>query len=204
MKTYDAVTGKQRVTTLTPRRPLSVVEDFTVPLLQAGVSGFLLALLAAGVLWGFFGLEFLPVFLVSLSVGVIAAWFWRLDVASATLWQVEEFFGKDLNRDSVVGRPQTVRLEIATPAGQRIIDMDGLASSDLRRFAVMALTGRLNERHVKAQFGWPQETWNELRDNLIARGVLRWKGRPGSTAGVVLTEDGMAMMRQVLDQPIPS
>ena len=201
MKSYDKahpIMTRGPTSHSIPHRPLNVHGDVVVPLLQSLVSGLMLAICGVGVLWGFFGLAPVPVFLVSLAMGVIFAWFWRLDVATQTLWSIEEFAQLDLDGDGVKGNPRTVRLEDPTPTGQRVIDLNGIASDDLRQFAITALTG-LNERVVCDRFDMSQETWNELRDSLVSRGILRWKGQPNSTAGVMLTEDGVGLMRRILD-----
>jgi len=201
MKRYNdthAIT-RQPTTISTPHRPLSVEGDVAVPLLQSLVCGVLLAVLATGITWGFFGLPAAPVFLVSLSVGVMASWFWRLGVISETLWSIEEFAGVDIDGDGITGQPHVIRIEQETRTGQQIYELGGIASQDIREFAIVALTGRLNERVVCKKFALSQGDWNGLRDNLITRGVLRWKGAPNSTAGVILTDNGAALMTSVLD-----
>ena len=199
MKTYKSEASRQLMSTATPHRPLSVESDVIVPLLQALVSGLVLTVISTGVLWGFIGLDFAMVFWVSLICGVAVAWLWRLGVADEALWVIEEFLDVDINQDSIKGKPSVVRLEQVTPTGLKVYELAGIPSESLQDFAVVALTGRLNERLVEHKFGLKQAGWNELRDNLIGRGVLRWKGAPNSTGGVMLTDDGVALMSNVVN-----
>jgi len=198
MKHYN--TTQQLVSKATPHRSLNVESDVVVPLLQSLITGGALAMIVVFVAWGIFGLAAGPSFAFGLALGVVAGWFWRMSVITETLWSIEEFAGVDLDGDDVIGRPrETIRLELPTPSGQRIFDLDGLGSDDLDRFARLALSGRLNERTIDALFGIGQADWNEMRDSLVDRDVLRWKGRPGTTAGVALTDEGIDLMTRIRD-----
>lgn len=180
--------------------------DVFVPFLQAVITGFLVAVCLTGLGWGVFGLNWVRVFWSSLGGGVILAWFWRLGVVTDTLWAVEESMGVDINRDGVVGRPRgSVRVEIVRGLQTSYVDIEGLETvEELRRFAILGLTGRLNERAVKGAFGWPREDWQAVRDELVQRGLVTWNGREGSTQGVGLTEEGEQVMRAILDTPSPT
>jgi len=123
-----------------------------------------------------------------------------------TLWDIEERTGLDLDRDGSVGQPRTsVRVEIASGNSQQYIDIEGLKTiEDLRQFAILGVTDRLNEREVKKKFGWPREDWQDIRDDLVRRSLLTWNGDDGSTQGVSLTELGERVMRGILDNPSPT
>jgi len=189
-----------------PRRWPSVGSDVSVPLFQAVITGFLLSLLLTGVIWGVFELDLVRTFGITFGVSVIVAWFWRLDVVTQTLWDIEERTGLDLDRDGSVGQPRTsVRVEIASGNSQQYIDIEGLKTiEDLRQFAILGVTDRLNEREVKKKFGWPREDWQDIRDDLVRRSLLTWNGDDGSTQGVSLTELGERVMRGILDNPSPT
>ena len=199
MKTYnETIATRQAVSASIPQRPLSVEGDVAVPLAQALVSGLLLALLVTGVAWGFFGLSFAPVFMVSLAVGVIATWFWRLDVVTSTLWAIEELIGDDITGDKIVGKPPAVHLEITRGNKTEFAEIDGIGDHQrLRKFAILALTNRLNERMTHTEFGWTRDHWQGVRDDMISRQWATWKG---GTDSIRLTEQGKENMREILKE----
>ena len=189
-----------------PRRWPSVGSDVLVPFLQAIITGFLVAVALTGLGWGVFGLNWVRVFWSSLGAGVVLAWFWRLGVVTQTLWAVEESTGVDINRDGVVGRPRgAMRVEIVEGAKTSYVEVGGLeTAAELRQFAILGVTGRLNERAVKRAFDWPRVFWVSVRDELIRRGLVTWNGGEGSTQGVALTDEGEEVMRAILESPSPT
>jgi len=209
MKRYDeahTIAARHPVSIATPRRSLSVAEDVVVPLAQALVSGLMLAVLVTGILWGFLGLDFAKTFMASLGLGLAVSWLWRLDVVTQTLWIAEEFAHVDLDGDGSVGKPRhAMRVEIAKGLQTSYVDIAGLDTlEELRRFAILGVTGRLNERAVGRAFDWPRADWQAIRDELIRRGLVTWNGREGSTQGVGLTDEGEEVMRAIIDSPSPT
>lgn len=200
-KNFEVAAVGESAREYAPRRWPGVTPDVVTPLLQAVVTGLLLAMIATGVLWGVFELAFAQTFGVSFCVSVTLAWFWRLGVVTETLWDVEERTGLDLDRDGVVGRPgpQTVRLEIVRGNHTQYVDIDGLEDSRrLRTLAILALTNRLSERAVNREFGWSRDRWVGVRDGLVERKWAKWDGDPGSTQGIIFTDEGREIMQEVL------
>lgn len=205
-KNFEVATVRENAREYGPKRWPSVVVDVTVPFLQAVITGVFLAMLITGVLWGFLGLDFAKTFGLSVAVSVITAWFWRLGVITETLWDVEEKIGVDLDRDGSVGKPRlSVRVEIKNDRKTSNVDIEGLETvEELRQFAILGVTNRLNERVVKNQFDWSRDEWQDVRDELIRRELVVWNGRENSTQGVSLTEDGEKVMRAILDDLSPT
>jgi len=191
-----------RISGYMPQRWPSVKSDVTTPLLQAVVTAVLLATLITFVLWALFGLNVVKTFGVTICLSLTIAWFWRLGVVTQTLWQVEEKLGVDITGDHVVGKPEpsVVRLEIVQGNRVQYVDIEGLDDLPmLRRFAILGLTNRFNERAVKNELGWTRERWQVVRDRLVERGLVEWNGQQeGSTQGVTLTDEGRETMEQVL------
>jgi hypothetical protein len=189
-----------------PRRWPSPRSDVATPLGQAVITALVVTIAPAWMLSREFDWQILPTFGLLFSVVLALAWLWRLGVITDTLWDVEKVTGLDLNRDGAVGRPRpSVHVEIASGNSQQYVDIEGLETIQaLRRFAILGVTNRLNERAVKSQFGWSREQWQETRDELVRRGVLSWNGQEGSTQGVSLTETGEKVMRAILDDLSPA
>lgn len=200
-KDFDAQAPSLTQREYAPQRWPSVKSDVSVPLLQATITGLMLSVSLTGLLWGVLGLDFTKTFGVTFSLSVVVAWFWRLEVITETLWNVEEATGLDLDRDGTVGKPQpSVRLEIAQGNRTEFVDIEGLEDTrHLRQFAILGLTNRLNERATKRAFGWPREHWQGVRDRMVDRGLAEWNGQVGSKQGVSLTTQGKETMQQVLE-----
>lgn len=184
-----------------PQRWPSVAADVTVPFLQSVITAFMISLVATGIIWGAFGLNFLKTWGITFGIGLVIAWFWRLGVITSTLWHIEEALGRDITGDHVVGKPQpAVRIEVARENRTEYVDIEQLDDvAALRKFAILGLTNRFNERAVKQAFGWSREHWTEVRDDLVERRWLKWNGPEGSTQGVVLTSSGEAALREILN-----
>jgi len=185
------------------RRWPSPRSDVQVPLLQALVTALVISVAVTGVVWGVFGLDFWKTLGVAFCAALVVSWFWRLGIVTETLWEVEERLGVDVTGDGKVGRPTqpSVRVEIASGNREQYVDIEGLSDlTQIRQLAILGLTNRFNERAVARAFGWPREQWQEIRDQLIERGLVEWNGEEGSTRGVSLTPDGEAVMRAVLEE----
>jgi len=181
-----------------PQRWPSVASDVTVPFLQALITGLFIAVLITGIFWGFIGLDFTKTFALSVAVSVITAWFWRMDVVTQTLWNIEDIIGKDITGDKIVGKPPAVHLEITRGNKTEFAEIDGIGDHQrLRKFAILALTNRLNERMTHTEFGWTRDHWQGVRDDMISRQWATWKG---GTDSIRLTEQGKENMREILKE----
>lgn len=174
------------------------------PLAQAIVSGLLSGAALGAVLWVF---------------GVESAWRWSLAVIpvvwlavwlfSLKHWRsaLERLLDRDLNDDGFIGeppvdqqpKPEPVKITLSQDNNNRIdyISLpvrteqlralaDGLASGR-RPFSVAAWTG--------AGAPFSRSEFEALRDELISRGLARWKNPYSQAQGVELLASGRAVLK---------
>ena len=202
MKNFEVPTTRPTARQYEPQRWPTPKADVATPLLQAVVTAVLISVTITAIVWQITGVNPTPVLATTFCLTLTLTWFWRLGVVTETLWHVEEAIGHDLTGDHVVGKPTpaprpSVRIEVARDNHAEYVDLELEDLPELRKFALLGITGRFNERAVKQQFNWSRERWQEVRDDLIARGWVEWNGNDGRQ-GVNLTALGEKALREVL------
>ena len=179
-----------------PARQLSAEADFLVPALQATFSG-LFAGTAIGVCAHYAtGAPFADAWAVSVAVGVAASWFWRLDVTTRTLYNVERITHIDINRDGVTGDPGHI-MALNPYQGQVAQRRDERAGrANVFRWFVTSCAQDTASRNWEPQIG--REQYIEWRDLLIASGWAKWRGRTGH-GGWDLTADPADIIEALQD-----
>lgn len=187
-----------------------ITAPVTIPLLQAAITG-LLAGIAAGVLAAVLPVDFSP-----WAAGVVV---WAVTTFVSWLsyrghWQalLEKALGVDLNGDGQIGEPaepeptpQPLRVELYQDGGRQgdFIDLPyrdrlpALASGLLagRQFSQTAWTGG-GQLFSRAEF-------EELRGELLRRGLARWKNENAPAQGLEVTPAGRAILKRIASTPTP-
>lgn len=126
-------------------------------------------------------------------------------------WLVERISGADLNGDGVIGQPlpllpepQTVRVEISEDQGRHVEFIDLPArpeqlkslATGLQQGRTFALTAWSN------QFTRPE--FEMLRDEMVRRGLARWKNDKHHQLGADLTPAGRAVFKRLTSAALPA
>jgi hypothetical protein len=172
----------------------------TIPFLQAAISA-ILAGIAAGVITALLGWQWWKIAGVVMAMTALYSW---LSFRSRWQWMVERLLGLDLNNDGYIGLPepepmQPVRVELYQDEGRQgdFIDLP-VRPDQLRMLADGLQTGRQFAQSVWTGQGAPftRPEFEQLRGELIRRGLAEWK-KPGYPAqGVELTKSGRAVLRR--------
>jgi len=184
-------------------------ERIGIPALRAWIVAVPCGALA-GLLIGAFGLKinlWYAIPIVSITVFLII--FWTSTQRGQAL--VERLTGTDLNGDGVIGSVPIqeplppVRIELVEDQGKHTTYADlpfpdrlpSLAAGLLagRQFAQSAWTGHLGI-FSRAEF-------DQLRDEMVRRGLAAWKNESAKAQGCELTAAGRAVMRR-LAPPFPT
>ena len=184
----------------------SLRDGVIVPILQALATGILSGLALAGVLW---------------LAGVEIAWRWSLALipvvwlvmwlASLSHWRasLERLLNRDLNNDGVIGEQQPpviisepareVRVTLERDEGRHVDIIDLPAQPEqLRQLADGLLSGRQFALSAWSGAGAPfsRSEFERLRDELIKRGLARWRNANAQAQGAELTLPGRAVLRR--------
>jgi hypothetical protein len=189
----------------TPTRGQTKESDVAVPFLKSAVYGGVGASLSLIIsVWGVLtkGWAWYIPPTVSVTVGLCSfslAWFLMDADVRRTLWQIESWTGSDINQDGVVGKPQTVRVELTDrPArAMRMIDLplpdDKLtlvARSVLhggRQFSRRGMSGLLSEGEFAA-----------LSAAMLEGGLMCFRQADNPQSGYELTPSGRAVLRKLV------
>ena len=183
----------------------SLRDGVLVPILQALATGILSGLALAGVLW---------------LAGVESAWRWSLALipvvwlvmwlASLSHWRasLERLLNRDLNNDGVIGEQPVRIIEQPSPEVRVILERDNGRETDfidlpaqpeqLRQLADGLLSGRQFALSAWSGTGAPfsRSEFERLRDELIKRGLARWRNANAQAQGAELTLPGRAVLRR--------
>jgi hypothetical protein len=155
----------------------------------------------------------LAVLVVGFALGWFRPWLWALVAWALVLpgtwlflladWRrlihrLEDYTGRDLDQDFVVGEPEHVRVEISENNGQHVKFLDLPCSTEqLSTMAREVLRGvPLSEAHwigVGKPFNRGQ--FAELRSQMLKRGLLVWNVQGAPARGCSLTSSGRAAFR---------
>ena len=157
------------------------------------------------------------VFAVALLVTLLARLPWWLPVLTALIagllgfavsglllvvdnrrlvWHAEGLMRVDLDRDGVVGRPlmqaerQLVTLELKDGKRLRYVDLP-LTEDEISQMARAVKRSGVFSRRAMPEGLMSTEVYQEVKDRLLAAGLLRERGA-GPSAGVELTGSGRA------------
>jgi hypothetical protein len=155
------------------------------------------------------------VFAVALLVTLVARLPWWLPVLTALIagllgfavsglllvwdnrrlvWHAEGLMRVDLDRDGVVGRPlmqterKVVTLELKEGKRLRYIDLP-LTEDEIAQMARAVKRSGVFSRRAMPEGLMTTETYQDVKDRLLAAGLLRERGA-GPSAGVELTKSG--------------
>ena len=184
----------------------SLRDGVIVPILQALATGILSGLALAGVLW---------------LAGVESAWRWSLALipvvwlvmwlASLSHWRasLERLLNRDLNNDGVIGEQQPpviisepareVRVTLEREEGRHVDIIDLPAKEEqLRQLADGLLSGRQFALSAWSGTGAPfsRSEFERLRDEMIRRGLARWRNERAQAQGLEVTAPGRAVLRR--------
>lgn len=186
----------------------SVKDGWIAPILQAFTTGLLTGLALAAVDWGLgLGLGW-RVALSAVPVVWLLAW-----LASLRGWRnrLERLTGLDLDRNGYVGEPepeaepqppQRLEVKLYTNGGRNMEVIDLPGPDLLPTFA----RGLLEYNKPLTQTAWTgsagpysRSQFDELRNELIHRGLARWKNPAAPAQGCELSPAGRAVMRRIIE-----
>jgi len=180
----------------TPVRDASVESDVRVPLLQALVTASVAGLLATlGV--ALRGWHWTTPVVVAVVTFALAWWFLLLDHRKL-LRRVETLVGADLDGDGQIGNEFRIEITEKLSDGRtrmKFCEFPG-RPRDVQRFALAALNGQLT---VHGNHRLSRRTFEQLRDEALARGLLAWVNPEARNQGVELTRVGRRVFERMLD-----
>lgn len=146
------------------------------------------------------------------GAGMLVVGFWvasqkwesRLGFYDSLLWKTEEASQMDLDGDGHIGEPaHRVEVELRRNGKPWKFESFEIDPDKLIRLA-RAIAGRESfAERTAAACGIPRKEFNGLRDKFVSRGLATWKGEPGSTGGVELTNDGIDTIAEIATTPLP-
>lgn len=159
--------------------------------------------------WGYVGI----IGLCGLGGGVIA-FFWeakekfpeRLERYDALLYKIEEATGKDIDGDGYIGQPEAPhRVEVELRRNGKPWKFESLEvdPDKLISLARLVANGQSFAERTASDCGISRKKFNGLRDKFVSRGLATWKGEPGSTEGLELTDDGVDTIAEIATTPLP-
>lgn len=178
-----------------PARPAGIVADVLVPMLQAGITGGLLAsvvVITIGAVADLDGGVLLQAW-AGLALAVCAV-VWSLLLADTRrlLWAAERLTGRDLNNDGMTGKPAERLVVVNADKSGRAADQ---VENTERRSAFVRFVVAIPARGTAARVWEPdlgRARYQEYRDVLIRLGWARWLSLDG--AGKPNERKGWALM----------
>jgi len=181
------------------------LRDIGVPLAFAGISGAI----AAGVTalpaswWAWWPWQ-VPVTVGAITLGVV----WLFTGTGAIsddhqlVTRTETWLGRDLDGDGVVGQPAReyvpVRLDVEHGGRHRFLDLD--ITRELALFASRVIAGSVSFGERGAlDCGAAVGEFEALRDELMERGVVRWKNPDNHRSGYDFLGGYHATLRAIVD-----
>ena len=183
----------------------SLRDGVIVPILQALTTGALSGLALGGVLW---------------LAGVESAWRWSvalIPVVWLAVWllslshwraSLEKLLQRDLNGDGVIGEQPVRIIKQPSPEVRVILERDNGRETDfidlpaqpeqLRQLADGLLSGRQFALSAWSGAGAPfsRSEFERLRDEMIRRGLARWRNERAQAQGLEVTAPGRAVLRR--------
>jgi hypothetical protein len=182
-----------------------LISDVLVPVLQAAISGALLAALLVFVVselvpdWD---ADLLKVWSITALAITAGAWLLLLGQTRRLLWTVEKLTGHDLDGDRQVGRPQERLVVVNAPKGQQAANQRGNAAraSLFADFVARLPTRGTDARSWERELG--RETYQEFRDVLLKVGWAKWNstkkdGTPNERRGWTLVLPAAEILERI-------
>jgi hypothetical protein len=188
----DIPVGHQR----TSDGAAGIENGFTVPLLQALLTGCLLALalrLAVNK-WTHHNIDSETMAILALVIAGVT-WLLLLVDTRQLLWGLEKILRTDLDGDGQAGEPVTVeRLVAIRPRGATIPKDHQPATVDNATLARFVADVAARGSAYRNLTHWPRPDWELMRNHLIDAGWAEWKsynadGEPNTNQGWKLTAD---------------
>jgi len=171
-----------------------------IPAAQAVITGISAGAVAGSAAWLVeYGRPW-PVLFTTATIAHTITWLSMLRRWKDLIWRIESALGVDLEQDGVAGqldqRQAPIRVEVIQDRKIQIVDLPAqqdqlidLATGLLRGvpFSEAQWTGR-GQPFSKRQF-------KQLREAMIARGLIRWNNPDAPAQGLALTHTGSAMVQ---------
>lgn len=183
-------------------------QDVTTSIYDAGVSGGLVTVTVFGVCWYFdWPLVISPV----AGIGVVLfRYFGGMLLAKSLLEIVETITQRDIDRDGQIGSeppspPHRVQVEIREAGEARRWRFEELDIEPVKLYglALRVVNGDSFAERTAVDAGLTQDEFRRLRDKFLAASLVRWNHPTRKQQGVSLTRGGRAILRAVLDTPLP-
>lgn len=132
-------------------------------------------------------------------------WGIHLDFVNSLLWVAEEITGFDFDGDKEIGQPAAVnRVEVELRRNGKPWKFESLEISQDRliKLARAVASGQSFANRTALDCGIPREDFEKLRNKFVSRGWAEWKGEPGSTLGVRLTDEGLDIIAEMATTPL--
>lgn len=195
--------------TAAPARPAAFVSDVIVPLVQAVVTGALLAGLCVFLLSELVAVDLdgLKVW-AGLTLGISAlSWLWLLGQTRRLLWAVEKLTGLDLDGDQVQGHPQkrTIDVSVRENGNDRIIGADWLGINDENLIAFAAGVIGAGKGFTEGEWGkspsFPQgiNQFRAVKAKLLTAGLIEKINPNADNSTCRLTASGRAVFGRLAE-----
>ncbi len=153
-------------------------------------------------------------YLAVTGAGMLIVGFWvasqkwesRLGFYDSLLWKVEEASQMDIDGDGEIGEPAAphrVEVELRRNGKPWKFESLEIEPDKLIKLARAMANGQSFAERTAADCGISRKKFNGLRDKFVSRGLANWKGEPGSTEGVELTDDGLDTIAEIATTPLP-
>ena len=192
---------------LPPHQQETFMSAVIIPGVQTLISGFLSGL-TFGVIW--WALTLPQPWKAGWIFGLlISVTFWAINLRAWTM-RLEKLLNVDLNFDGYKGPPPPpapiprVKIELGQiHEGSRQLDIIDLPATpdQLRTLAQGVLAGRTFAEDVWAPGLFSKPAFSKLRDEMVSRGLARWKNPNAHAQGVEPTAAGKAILRKLAEIP---
>lgn len=192
-------------------QPNSLQDGVIVPGLQAIITGAVCGVAAAAVT-AWFELPFWAIGATAAALATAGGW---LSYRNRWQWLLERITGADLNADGYIGQPQpqqpqlpapSIRVELAQNDGHQVDFIDLPYPEKLPALAAGLQQGRTFSLSTWTGSGalFSRAEFEELRGELIRRGLAEWNNPAAPAQGVKLTAAGRAIFRRLATPTLPS
>lgn len=137
----------------------------------------------------------------------IHQWFGHRGFYRGLLFTAEEYFQADIDGDGNIGEPEpppkVVEVELRRNGLPWKFESLEISRDKLIKLARAVASGQSFSNRTALDAGISREDFVKLRDKFVSRGLATWKGEPGSTQGVELTDDGLDTIAEIATTPLP-
>lgn len=184
-------------------------QDVTTSIYDAGVSGGLVTITVFGICWYF---DWPPIISPVVGAGVLLLrYFGGISLAKSLLEIVETVTQRDIDQDGQIGNEpplapsQTVRVEIKETGEAKRWRFEEFAIEPAKLYSLASrvISGESFSERTATEVNLTQEEFRQLRNKFLAANLARWNHPTRKQQGVSLTRGGRAILRAVLDTPLP-